>query len=109
MTAKSYDNLSNLTKEQIEYDLENYDFIKFNSRNNHVYSIYISKDSYSETRIHIWFEMFGKDVNCQSYEFVLENGYSDLTDELLYKEIPKQLKTYINEYLDILNEELELL
>lgn len=105
-----YENLSYLTKEHIVYGLERkQDGVRIFSKNKDVYVIYFSKDPWKEDRIHIWFEMFNKDISCQGYEFVLENGYSDLTDELLYKEIPKQLKTYINEYLDILNEELELL
>lgn len=56
--------------------------------------------------------MFNKDISCQGYEFVLENGYDGydgLTDELLERDIPNLLKQYINDHIEALYEDLELL
>ena len=105
-----YENLSYLTKEYIVYGLERYsDGVRYFSKNKDVYVVYISFNPWKEDEIHIWFEMFRRDINCQGYEFVLKNGYDDLTNELLERDIPKLLKEYINDHIDSLNEELELI
>lgn len=105
-----YENLSYLTKEHIVYGLERkQDGVRFFSKNKDVYVIYFSKDPWKEERIHIWFEMFNKDISCQGYEFVLENGYDGLTNELLERDIPHLLKQYINDHIEALYEDLELL
>lgn len=105
-----YDNLSYLTKEHIVHGLERKeDGVRIFSKNKDVYVIYFSKDPWIEERINIWFEIFDRDMNAQEYEFVLENGYDGLTNELLEREIPKLLKQYINDHIEALYEDLELL
>lgn len=95
--------LGNVIRGLEEYD----DGVVFNS-SNQIYSIFFSKNPWKDNEINIWFEFFGRDLNSQFYDLTL-HSYEELTEELLERTIPYLLKTYMQQYIDKLEQEIELL